>query len=86
MLVSGKRHFGRRIAEVTIGVIGVGRIGGRVLRRLAAFGSPRILVNDLSAKSNVADQLKLEWVDKETIYRESDIVTVHLPQHQSQRT
>ena len=74
-----KRHFGRRIAEVTIGVIGVGRIGGRVLRRLAAFGSPRILVNDLSAKSNVADQLKLEWVDKETIYRESDIVTVHLP-------
>ena len=37
------------------------------------------MVNDLSAKSNVADQLKLEWVDKETIYRESDIVTVHLP-------
>lgn len=37
------RHFGRRIAEVTIGVIGVGRIGGRVLRRLPAFGSPAYL-------------------------------------------
>jgi D-3-phosphoglycerate dehydrogenase len=29
------RHFGRRISEVTIGIIGTGRIGGRVLRRLA---------------------------------------------------
>ena len=42
-----QRHFGRRIPEVTVGIIGVGRIGGRVLRRLAGFGTPRILVNDL---------------------------------------
>ena len=45
-----KRHFGRRIPEITIGVIGTGRIGGRVLRRLAAFGSPRIFANDLSTE------------------------------------
>ena len=74
-----ERHFGKRIPELTIGIIGVGRIGGRVLRRLAAFGSPRILVNDLLPKAHVADQLKLDWVDKDTIYREADLISLHLP-------
>ena len=73
------RHFGRRIPEVTIGVIGAGRIGGRVLRRLAAFGSPRILINDTNPMPDVTDKLKLEWVDKETIYREADVITLHVP-------
>jgi D-3-phosphoglycerate dehydrogenase len=74
-----QRHFGRRIPEITIGIIGAGRIGGRVLRRLAAFGSPRILVNDILPNLNVADKLKLEWVDKDTIYREADLISLHIP-------
>lgn len=74
-----QRHFGRRIPEVTIGIIGVGRIGGRVLRRLSAFGSPRILVNDIRPNQQVAPELRLEWVDKETIYREADVISMHVP-------
>ena len=74
-----ERIFGRRISEVTIGIIGAGRIGGRVLRRLSAFGSPRILVNDIAPNLQVAPQLKIEWVDKETIYRESDVISLHVP-------
>jgi len=73
------RYFGRRIPDVTIGVIGVGRIGGRVLRRLSAFGTPRILVNDSHPNLKVAPKLKLEWVDKDTIYKEADLITLHLP-------
>ena len=73
------RIFGRRIPEVTIGIIGAGRIGGRVLRRLAAFGSPRLLVNDTKPNLNVAPQLKIEWVDKETIFREADVISLHVP-------
>lgn len=73
------RHFGRRIPEVSIGVIGAGRIGGRVVRRLAAFGSPRILINDINPVADVTDKLKLEWVDKDTIFREADIITLHVP-------
>lgn len=73
------RHFGRRIPEITLGVIGAGRIGGRVLRRLTAFGSPRILINDTNPVPDVTDKLKLEWVDKDTIYREADVITLHVP-------
>ena len=35
-----QRIFGRRLAEVTVGIIGVGRIGTRVLRRMRGFGTP----------------------------------------------
>ena len=73
------RHFGRRIPEVTIGIIGTGRIGGRVLRRLAGFGTPSILVNDIRPDKNVAPELKLEWVGKEEIYRHADLISLHVP-------
>jgi len=73
------RHFGRRIPEVTIGIIGTGRIGGRVLRRLSAFGTPRVLVNDIHPNPAVNTDLKLEWVGKEEIYQKADLISLHLP-------
>lgn len=73
------RHFGRRIPEITIGIIGVGRIGARVLRRLAAFGTPRVLVNDVSPDKNLVPELKLEWVGKDYIYTNSDLISLHIP-------
>ncbi|MBU6176788.1 MAG: phosphoglycerate dehydrogenase [Bacteroidetes bacterium] len=74
-----QRHFGRRVPEVTIGIIGIGRIGARVLRHLLAFGSPRILVNDIYRNPEVETKIKVEWVDKETIYREADLISLHVP-------
>lgn len=73
------RYFGRRLSEVTIGIIGAGRIGGGVLRRLAGFGASRVLVNDICPNLQVAPELKIEWVGKEEIYREADLISLHLP-------
>ena len=73
------RYFGKRIANTTIGVIGLGRIGSRVLNRLSVFGTPRLLINDLSPNPDLDRKFKLEWVDKETIYRESDVISLHVP-------
>ena len=73
------RHFGRRIPEITIGIIGVGRIGQRVLRRLSSFGTPRVLVNDIHPNANLVPELKLEWVDKEEIYKQADVISLHVP-------
>jgi D-3-phosphoglycerate dehydrogenase len=74
-----QRIFGRRLAEVTIGVIGVGRIGARVLRRTRAFGTPGMLVNDVLPDYELSREFKLEWVSKERIYQEADVITLHLP-------
>ena len=73
------RYFGKRIAEATIGIIGVGRIGSRVINRMAAFGTPRLLVNDISSNQALSRKFKLEWADKDTIYREADVISLHLP-------
>jgi D-3-phosphoglycerate dehydrogenase / 2-oxoglutarate reductase len=75
-----KRFLGRRLSEVTIGVIGVGRIGSRVIRRTKPFGTPRLLVNDTnpSKRSDLLD-FKLDWVSKEKIYKEADIISIHTP-------
>lgn len=74
-----RRHMGRRISEVSVGVIGVGRIGSRVIHHLKQLGSPRIFVNDLEAKGSLLPDLNLEWVDKDTIYEEADVISLHLP-------
>jgi D-3-phosphoglycerate dehydrogenase len=74
-----QRHMGRRLAEVTVGIIGTGRIGARVLRRIPAFGTPRVLVNDIRPDLKLVPELKLEWVGKEDIYANADVISLHLP-------
>lgn len=74
-----QRIFGRRLAEITVGIIGVGRIGARVLRRTKAFGTPRILVNDTMPDYELNREFKLDWVTKEQIYKEADLISLHLP-------
>ncbi len=74
------RYFGRRIADLSIGVVGAGRIGGRVLQQLSALGVGRLLVNDIDSYAKGFDaNTELERVGKEVIYRESDIVSIHVP-------
>jgi len=78
---NGKWHrfFGRRLSEITVGIIGVGRIGAGVLQHLQGFGSPKILVNDINPDNNLNKKFNIEWVDKETIYQQADIITIHTP-------
>jgi D-3-phosphoglycerate dehydrogenase / 2-oxoglutarate reductase len=74
------RYFGRRLSVVTIGIIGVGRIGLGVLRHLQGFSPAKILVNDISPNHNLEREYSnIEWVDKEVIYQQADIVTIHTP-------
>jgi D-3-phosphoglycerate dehydrogenase len=72
-------EVGRRLSEVTIGIIGVGRIGIRVLRHLKGFGNPKILVNDTQPNILLKKDFDIEWVEKEEIYKKADIITLHTP-------
>jgi D-3-phosphoglycerate dehydrogenase / 2-oxoglutarate reductase len=73
------RFFGRRLSKVTIGIIGFGRIGSRVFQHLQGFDSPMVLANDISSDNNFAKNGNIKWVDKETIYKKADIITIHTP-------
>ena len=69
------RILGKLVSEVKIGVMGVGRIGGRVINRLKAFGGNNIYVCDI-VKKDIGDVI---WVSKEEMFKICDIVTVHIP-------
>ena len=73
------RYFGKRLSEVTIGIVGVGRIGVGVLRHLRGFGSPKILINDTVEKLEIEQEFSVERSSKEKIYKEADVITLHLP-------
>lgn len=73
-----QRHMGWRLRERTVGVVGVGRIGQRVIHLLKPFGC-RILAHDLHPDVTFGDMYGLTWVDKATILREADVITLHLP-------
>jgi D-3-phosphoglycerate dehydrogenase len=76
-----KRVYGRRLSEVTIGLIGIGRIGTRVLRHLAGFGVTQVLVNDILPVRETIDDIPivLVSVDKAFIYKNADIISLHNP-------
>lgn len=71
------RKAGRRLSECTVGIIGCGRIGGGVIRHLSGFPGVKILANDIRDVPELDDQVT--WVDKETIYQECDVVSLHVP-------
>ncbi|WP_152045839.1 2-hydroxyacid dehydrogenase [Aureimonas psammosilenae] len=68
---------GRELSEMTVGVIGYGEIGSRVVKLLKAFGC-RILVADPYVQIS-ADDLNagIEHVSIETLLDEADVVTLH---------
>ena len=75
------RYFGRRVSEVTIGIIGAGRIGSRVIKHLGGFECRRILVNDLDAGIVFPDHptCTIERVSKAEIYSEAEVISLHVP-------
>lgn len=72
------RKAGRRLSECTVGVIGCGRIGGRVVRHLAGgFPGVRILANDIREIPDLDDMVT--WVDTKTIFTQCDVISLHVP-------
>ncbi|XP_033724811.1 glyoxylate reductase/hydroxypyruvate reductase-like [Pecten maximus] len=59
----------------TVGILGLGRIGYGVAKRVRPFGISRILYNDVCQVSH-ADEVGAEFTDFDTMIRESDVVII----------
>ena len=71
-----KGKMGRELRTMTVGVMGTGKIGFTIIKCLSGFGC-RIIANDVY--ENDAVRAYAEYVDLDTLYRESDIITIHTP-------
>ena len=67
----------RRIKSMTLGVVGMGRIGRATARKMLVFGM-RILVTDPNLPAGWAEP-GLERVTLDALLRDADLVSVHVP-------
>ena len=71
--------LGHEVHGATLGIIGFGRIGQAVARRAGGFGM-RILYHEAQAGSKlILADLHAQAVDLDTLLRESDFVSLHVP-------
>ena len=68
---------GVEVADKTLGVIGLGRIGTLVAKRAAAFGM-RIVAHDPFVSTAVAQRLDIELLDLDGLVARADFLTVHV--------
>jgi D-3-phosphoglycerate dehydrogenase len=69
---------GLELFEKTLGVIGLGNIG-RIVAAIAKGFGMKVLYTDVIRFENLEKDLGVEYVDKETLLRKSDFVTIHVP-------
>jgi phosphoglycerate dehydrogenase-like enzyme len=72
------RYGGFELGGVTVGVVGFGAIGRRVVQRLRAFGST-VLVYDPFVPAAAIETAGARPSDLDELIRASDVLTLHCP-------
>ena len=73
---------GRELKDLTVGIIGTGKIGAQVVRNLSGFGC-RIIAFD--KHENPAVNHMVTYVDFETLLAQADVISLHMPLLDSNR-
>lgn len=73
-----KKFMGTELRNKTLGVIGMGRIGSQVVNRCKAFEMDAI-VYDPYLPEEVANQMGVVLTDLETVLKNADFITIHVP-------
>ena len=70
-------HRGRQLNELTLGILGMGRVGRRVSRIATQGFGMKVIYNDLL---DVGGELEFPAtaVDKPTLFRQADIFSIHV--------
>ncbi len=67
------------ISGKTVGIIGLGRIGSRVAKRLQGWDCEIIYHDPVDRNSDLVEKMGWTKVDKETLLKTADIVSLHVP-------
>ena len=67
---------GRELQDLTVGVIGTGRIGRTVIHDLSGFGC-KMIAYDLHVQEEVKQYA--QYVPLEQLFAEADVITLHTP-------
>ena len=87
-LISGKwkRVIGRELSSCHVGIIGCGRIGASVLRKLTTFvDSISVCDIDRDREDDMCQVDGVKKLTKEEIFSECDVITLHIPLNKENR-
>jgi D-3-phosphoglycerate dehydrogenase len=73
-----KSFSGLELFRKTLGIVGLGRIGGEVAKRAQAFGM-RVLAYDPYLAPSRAKAMQVEAATLDEVLAQSDYITVHMP-------
>jgi glyoxylate reductase len=71
--------LGRDVYGATLGVVGTGRIGTAVARRAKGFNMKILYYDVVPMPPEIEKELDAKRVDLDTLLRESDFVSIHVP-------
>lgn len=69
---------GRDLYGKTAGIIGTGKIGKNLARILSGYGM-KLLLDDPFPDKEFAESLGATYVDRDSLYRRSDVISLHCP-------
>jgi len=72
------KYLGRDITGKKLGIIGAGRIGFNFARKAKGFDMD-IIYTSTKPNTEMEEQVGAKFVDKETLLRESDFISLHVP-------
>lgn len=75
-----KKFMGSEVAGKTLGIVGVGRIGGAVAKRAQAF-EMKVLAFDPILSKMKAEALGVELVTLDELIERSDFISIHAPKN-----
>ena len=67
------------VTDKTVGIVGLGRIGRQVAKRLTGFDTRTIFYDVVDIPDDIKQELKAEPVSFEELLEMSDIVSLHVP-------
>lgn len=73
-----KRFQGREVAGKTLGIIGIGRIGG-IVSRLAQGLKMKVIAFDPYIRPDLAEKLGVELADLDGLLHRADYISIHTP-------
>lgn len=71
--------WGADVFGKTLGIYGFGRIGRAVARRASGFSMRTLYYDVVRVPQDLERELATQYVDRETLFRESDFLSLHVP-------
>ena len=72
-----QQHVGEDLSGKTLAILGLGNIGGAVAKVGLAFGM-RVIAWSQNLTQERCAEVGVEWVSKDDLFRQADVLTVHL--------